>query len=280
MKCGVRLAISVASGILAFVLASWYGASIRAEAARERQELLAAYGGDVVSVCVATRDVDAGELIDEGDIELTEWVAGLLPADSATSIDEVVGKRATSNIPARAVLCPAYFQERGSTLEVPEGMVAVSVPVDSAHAVGGTLACGDTVDVYLAGTGIADRVCRAQVIATSADETGGTSADLSWVTVAVAPDRVSELLAATAKGSVSLVVPGSDVEGLDEEASSDADEEREAERSETARDAASDGEAAVQEARSAGSTNAAPGEDAANNGDTAGTEAESGGDAE
>lgn len=280
MKRGVRLAISVASGILAFALASWYGASIRAEAARERQELLAAYGGDVVSVCVATRDVDAGELIDEGDIELTEWVAGLLPADSATSIDEVVGKRATSNIPARAVLCPAYFQERGGTLEVPEGMVAVSVPVDSAHAVGGTLACGDTVDVYLAGTGIADRVCRAQVIATSADETGGTSADLSWVTVAVAPDRVSELLAATAKGSVSLVVPGSDVEGLDEEASSDADEARETERSEVVTGVASDGEAATQETKPAGNASSAPGEDAADSGDATDMEAESGGDAE
>lgn len=280
MKRGVRLAISVASGILAFALASWYGASIRAEAARERQELLAAYGGDVVSVCVATRDVDAGELIDEGDIELTEWVAGLLPADSATSIDEVVGKRATSNIPARAVLCPAYFQERGGMLEVPEGMVAVSVPVDSAHAVGGTLACGDTVDVYLAGTGIADRVCRAQVIATSADETGGTSADLSWVTVAVAPDRVSELLAATAKGSVSLVVPGSDVEGLDEEASSDADEARETERSEVVTGVASDGEAATQETKPAGNASSAPGEDAADSGDATDMEAESGGDAE
>lgn len=280
MKRGVRLAISVASGILAFALASWYGASIRAEAARERQELLAAYGGDVVSVCVATRDVDAGELIDEGDIELTEWVAGLLPADSATSIDEVVGKRATSNIPARAVLCPAYFQERGGTLEVPEGMVAVSVPVDSAHAVGGTLACGDTVDVYLAGTGIADRVCRAQVIATSADETGGTSADLSWVTVAVAPDCVSELLAATAKGSVSLVVPGSDVEGLDEEASSDADEARETERSEVVTGVASDGEAATQETKPAGNASSAPGEDAADSGDATDMEAESGGDAE
>lgn len=280
MKRGVRLAISVASGILAFALASWYGASIRAEAARERQELLAAYGGDVVSVCVATRDVDAGELIDEGDIELTECVAGLLPADSATSIDEVVGKRATSNIPARAVLCPAYFQERGGTLEVPEGMVAVSVPVDSAHAVGGTLACGDTVDVYLAGTGIADRVCRAQVIATSVDETGETSADLSWVTVAVAPDRVSELLAATAKGSVSLVVPGSNVEGLDEEASSDADEARETERSEVVTGVASDGEAATQETKPAGNASSAPGEDAADSGDATDMEAESGGDAE
>ena len=280
MKRGVWLAISVASGILAFALASWYGAASRAEAARERQELLAAYGGDVVSVCVATRDVDAGELIDEGDIELTEWVAGLLPADSATSIDEVVGKRATSNIPARAVLCPAYFQERGGTLEVPEGMVAVSVPVDSAHAVGGTLACGDTVDVYLAGTGIANRVCRAQVIATSVDETGGTSADLSWVTVAVAPDRVSELLAATAKGSVSLVVPGSNVEGLDEEASSDADEARETERSEVVTGVASDGEAATQETKPAGNASSAPGEDAADSGDATDMEAESGGDAE
>lgn len=279
MRRGVRLAISVASGILALVLASWYGASIRAEAARERQELLAAYGGDVVSVCVATRDVNAGELIDEGDIELAEWVAGFLPADSATSVDEVVGKRATSNIPARAVLCPVYFQERGGALEVPEGMVAVSVPVDSAHAAGGTLAYGDTVDVYLAGTGIADCICRAQVIATSADEASGTSADLSWVTIAVAPDRVSELLAATAKGSINLVVPGSEVKGLDDEVSSDVDEVRETEQSGEAADAENDGGTAAREAKPAGSANPASSEDAVDSDDATDVEAESGGDA-
>ena len=212
MRRGVRFALSAISGVLVLVLVSWYGSSIRAEAERERQDLLAAYGGDVVTVCVASHDIAAGELLDEGDVRLEDWVAGLLPAGAATSIEDVVGKRVSSSVPERAVLCPVYFQERTGGLEVPEGAVAVSVAVDPAHAVGGSVAPGDAVDVYLSGAGLADRICRATVIDTSAEQTGGASGDLSWVTLAVEPDRVSELLAAVAQGTVSLVAPGSGVD--------------------------------------------------------------------
>ncbi|OUN86988.1 Flp pilus assembly protein CpaB [[Collinsella] massiliensis] len=212
MRRGVRFALSAVSGVLVLVLVSWYGSSIRAEAERERQDLLASYGGDVVSVCVASHDIAAGEMLDEGDVRMEDWVAGLLPADAATSIEDVVGKRVSSSVPERAVLCPVYFQERTGGLEVPEGAVAVSVAVDPAHAVGGSVASGDAVDVYLSGAGLADRICRATVIDTSAEQAGGASGDLSWVTLAVEPDRVSELLAAVAQGTVSLVAPGSGVD--------------------------------------------------------------------
>ena len=231
-----RLALSVAAGVLVLVLVSWHGSSIRAEAERERQELLAAYGGDVVNVCVASRDIAAGDVLDEGDVQMEEWIAGLLPTGAATSIEDVVGKRATSSVPARAVLCPVYFQERAGALEVPEGMVAVSVPADPAHAVGGSIAPGDTVDVYLAGSGLADRICRATVIDTSAEQAGGAAAELSWVTVAVEPERVPELLAATAKGSVSLVVPGAGMEADVPASTEEADDARGADA--TGRDAA------------------------------------------
>ena len=217
MRREIRLAISLVSGAVALALALWYGSSVRAGAERERQEVLAAYGGDLVSVCVASRDVARGEALDETNVRMEEWVAGLLPEGAATSIDELAGKRVTSNVPERAVLCPTYFQVQAGALEVPKGTVAVSVPVDASHAAGGALETGDEVDVYLSGTGIADRLGTAQVITTSSEQAAGGTSDLSWVTLAVEPERVSELLSATSKGTISLVVPGADVSALDQD---------------------------------------------------------------
>ena len=71
--------------------------------------------------------------------------------------------------------------------------------------------------MYLSGTGIADRLGTAQVITTSSEQAAGGTSDLSWVTLAVEPERVSELLSATSKGTISLVVPGADVSALDQD---------------------------------------------------------------
>lgn len=221
MKRGVKLAISVATGLVAALLAFGYGSSVRAGAERERQEVLAAYGGDLVRVCVATRDIDVGETLDESNVQVEEWVASLLPADAVTSMHDLAGKSATSSIPARAVLCPTYFEGRDGGLDVPDGLIAVSVPVDSAHAVGGAVETGDEVDVYLSGSGVSSVLCRARVLTCS--NQGNDAADLSWVTLAVEPDRVAELLAATSAGSISVVVPGAGVYETESARGSDAD---------------------------------------------------------
>lgn len=225
MKRGVKLAISVATGLVATLLAFGYGSSVRAGAERERQEVLAAYGGELVSVCVATRDIDAGETLDESNVQIEEWVASLLPADAVTSMRDVAGKHATSTIPARAVLCPAYFEVRDGALDVPDGFIAVSVPVDSAHAVGGAIASGDEVDVYLSGSGVASVLCHARVLTCS--NQGNDAADLSWVTLAVEPDCVAELLSAMSSGSISVVVPGEGVYEAEAIQSSRGDDEDE-----------------------------------------------------
>ena len=105
-----------------------------------RRETLESYGGDLVAVCVATRDIEPGDTLDEGNVAVEEWVASLLPPDAVTSLADVAGKVATSRIPQRAVLCPAYVEARAGDLEVPDGCVAVSVASDAEHAVGGALA--------------------------------------------------------------------------------------------------------------------------------------------
>lgn len=227
MKRTTRLVLSVAAGCLAMGLALAYGSSVRAEAEQARQELLAAYGGDLVTVCVASSAIDAGEELDESNVHTEEWIASLLPPGAETSIEEVTGKRATSSIPERAVICPAYFTENEGALEVPEGMVAVSVAADASHAVGGSVQPGDEVDVYVSNAGVADLLCRACILETSAHASEADGADLSWVTLAVEPERVEELLAATGKGTVSLTVPGAGAALADAEEAADVEDAEE-----------------------------------------------------
>ena len=203
MRKKARVVVSVASGLLAALLTCWYVASVREEAQVRQREAIESYGGDVTRVCVATRDIEPGELIDDGNVAVEDWVSSLLPSDAYTSMEGVAGKTATSRIPKRAVASSAYFTEtRAGSLEVPSGMVAVSVASDEEHALGGAIKAGDRVDVYASRNSVADLLLSAQVLDTSATRIEGAA--LSWVTLGVEPERVPELLAATSQGMVTI----------------------------------------------------------------------------
>ena len=206
VRRGTRLVLSVISGVAAVILALAYASSVREEAEVAQRDALERFGGEPVTVCVATRDIEAGELLDESNLATAEWAAGLLPEDSIADLGDAAGRTATSRIPKNAVVCSAYLEVRSGGIAVPAGTVAISVASDPVHAVGGSIAPGDTVDVYVSQDAIADRLMTAQVLDTSAEATGG---DMSWVTLAVDPTRVHELLAATSLGQVTLAVPGS-----------------------------------------------------------------------
>ena len=96
---------------------------------------------------------------------------------------------------------------------------------------GGAIAPNDQVDVYVSSNGVADRLCSASVIDTSAHGQESESSSITWATLAIDPERVSEVLAATAKGAVSLTMPdaASDTNasdgGADEDANKDAGEQ-------------------------------------------------------
>ena len=114
----------------------------------------------------------------------------------------------------------------GAPLTVPAGKVAVSVAVDEEHAVGGAIAPNDQVDVYVSNNGVADRLCSASVIDTSAHGQESESSSITWATLAIDPERVSEVLAATAKGAVSLTMP----EAASGENASDGDADEDGEK--------------------------------------------------
>lgn len=209
-----RLLISAMAGMIAAVVSYAAISDARREADRVKREAMEQYGGDLIAVCVASREIEPGEKIDEGNTTVTEWASTLLPAGSIEGLSDAVGRTATARIPAHAPLAEAYFEHEEGAVDVPRGMVAVSVASDCEHAVGGAIERGERVDVYTQGDALADKLASAKVVDSNVLSAGG--GDVQWVTLAVRPSEVRELLAATSRGMVTLTVPGDDADQEDE----------------------------------------------------------------
>lgn len=204
--------IACASGVLCAACVFVYLQSAKGEADAARAEALARYGGEQLEVCVAKRDIAAGEKIAGDAFETRLWVADLLPQDAAQSSEEILGRQVTSSILAGEVVSLKRFDERRSELDVPEGLVAVSVPAKEVQAVGGAVAAGSFVDVYASGGITTEALARNVLILTTSasGESGDITPDFTWVTMALKPDTVQEIIAASQKTELYFALPGSD----------------------------------------------------------------------
>ena len=209
MKGRKAQAASIACGVVCALAVFAYTASVHGEAERARAEALARYGGDQVEVCVAARDIAPGETIDASSVEVRMWLADLLPPDAATSPDDVVGARPTSSILEGEVVSFRRFGEETSLVDVPEGLVAVSVPAQDVQAVGGAIAPGSLVDVYATGATSTSLIGEGVLVlatsaSASADDIGGS---VTWATLAVVPEAVQELVSAAQSMELYFALP-------------------------------------------------------------------------
>ena len=210
--------LSVACGAACVVCVLLFMQSVRGEAEAARAESLARYGGEQLEVCVAKHDIAAGQTIEASDVELKMWVADLLPAEAARTVEEVQGRTPTSPIMEGEVVVLKRFEGSASSLDVPDGLAALSVPAKDVQAVGGSLAAGAAADLYaVGGTATALLAQDVLILATSSSDSEGSSAELAWVTVAVAPESVQEIIDASQKSQLYFVLPaGSETETLPE----------------------------------------------------------------
>ena len=214
MKVDKNTVAGVACAAVCALCVWGYAQMVRGAADKERSETLARYGGEQVEVCVASRDISAGETVDSSDVTMQLWLAGLLPDGAVTKASQVVGKQATSPILAGEVVSARRFASLASQFEVPAGLVAVSVSAKEVQAVGGVLAPGMMVDVYATGASATKAIAKnVLVLATSACGSDGSSsgAALSWVALAVDPASVSEMIAAEEKTQLYFALPGQSV---------------------------------------------------------------------
>ena len=229
-----RTTVGLVCALVAVLLILLYSQEVQSRAQESRADALARFGGEQVEVYVALRTLQPGEEIRQSDVELRTWVADLLPQDALTKEDVVVGATVSQAIYPDEPLLRSRLGTVGETMTVPEGLCAVSVPSKDVQAVGGAIAAGSQVDVYYVGdsgvTLLAQRVLvletsTAQVSESSNSLTSTSSASLTWVTLAVAPEAVEELIAVSRTESLYLVLPGEGVSlGADGEIASQEDE--------------------------------------------------------
>lgn len=221
MKRNRSAVAAVACGLLCAACVALYIAQVDEQAHAAQAEMLARYGGDQVEVCVAKRDIAAGQTITDGDLEMRMWIAALLPAEAVCAKADAVGQQAGSSILAGEVVSKARFGFESSAIEVPDGMVALSVPARAVQAVGGALAPGMSVDVYAVGAASTARVAAsAKVLETCATEVSSSAG--SWVTLALPPEKIPEMVSAAENTELYFVLPSGSAQAPAEEAQAPA----------------------------------------------------------
>ena len=209
MKQKQMTIVAVACGLACAACVALFMMSVRGEADAARAEVLSRFGGEQVEACVATRDIVAGERVDLSAVETKLWVADLLPENAVRSNADAVGKTATSTIFKGEVITSGRFEVAQGAIEVPAGKQAVSVPAKAVQAVGGAIHAGMSVDVYSSGDSSTSAIAtNVNVLDTSVGSKGSLSGDAGWITLAVEPERVQEIIAASNKTTLYFTLPG------------------------------------------------------------------------
>lgn len=216
MKRRTRLVVSGALALLAAAACVLYGQQVREEAQRVRAEALERYGGEVVRLVVATEGLEAGDVVSRTNVTEREWLADLAPRDAVTGIDEVLGSEVSVPAAAGAPLTSLNFRKATDAVEVPSGMVAISVPVTEDLGLPRSAEVGSALSAYeVTDEGVRLIAGSVEVIEAPAD-TGGLVA-AGELTVAVAPEGVASILSASATGSLRLALPSEEAASVPEE---------------------------------------------------------------
>lgn len=218
------LVIGIACALCCAICVALYAGQVEAQGAEAQAEMLARYGGDQVEVCVAKRDIAAGEVLADSDIEMKMWIAALLPANAVANRNEAVGQQLGSAILAGEVISSSRFGFEGSDIEVPDGLTAISVPARDVQAVGGALKAGMKADVYAVGAGSTTKIA-AQVLVLESFWAEGAASSSAWVTLAVPPEKVEELVSAAETLELYFVLPSASAAAVDAAAASAVQDE-------------------------------------------------------
>lgn len=204
-----RIVLCAVSAVLAILLVAGYAGGVRNQAAAQRAGALERYGGETARVCVTTAAVARGETFTERNVTTVDWLVDLLPEGAQTDASQVMGRVSAATLAPNTPLSDVDLETQGSTLDVPAGTSAVCVPCSAESAVGGALAPGSSVDLYVVADGTARLLSQGvQVLQTSAGASGGK---LAWVTIAVDPAQVEAVVAAASLQRLSFVLPAEDV---------------------------------------------------------------------
>lgn len=202
--------IAGACGIIAALCVFAYTATIQSEASMARTSAIRSYGGERAEVLVANKTIPIGGTIDESNTSVQEWLVDFLPqGQAAQSYEELQGLVAQTEIRVNEPVLLERVGDGSSRITVPDGLAAASVASDDVLAVGGAIRAGSVVDVYVeASSGEITMLGEHILVLETSTLEDSKEKQISWVTLAVRPSSVSDLLAAASKGTIHFVLPG------------------------------------------------------------------------
>lgn len=202
--------IAGACGIIAALCVFAYTATIQSEASMARASAIRSYGGERAEVLVANKTIPIGGTIDESNTSVQEWLVDFLPqGQAAQSYEELQGLVVQTEIRVNEPVLLERVGDGSSRITVPDGLAAASVASDDVLAVGGAIRAGSVVDVYVeASSGEITMLGEHILVLETSTLEDSKEKQISWVTLAVRPSSVSDLLAAASKGTIHFVLPG------------------------------------------------------------------------
>jgi Flp pilus assembly protein CpaB len=155
------------------------------------------------STLVASRDIRAGEMLDESMVELRAVPQAILPAGHLTDLSQALGRVALFPIAANEVLLPKHFAGgpgSGLSARLPDGRWAMVLPSGWLASPVPELTSDDGLDLvaYQAGQPVEE----AGVIVTAVQvlEFSGAAADADTLTLAVSLEEAVAILYARSNG--------------------------------------------------------------------------------
>jgi pilus assembly protein CpaB len=172
------------------------------------------------TVVLASRDLPVGHRVVAEDVRSVEWPADLVPAGYHTQTADVVGRGLITAVRTNEPLLASKLAEPGSgaglPIVIPEGLRAMSIPVDQVVGVAGFATVGTRVDVLLTiqPPGQSESVTQIILQNLTVLSTGqvyqrderGEPITVNVVTLMVSPEQAERLSLATSQGRIQLAL--------------------------------------------------------------------------
>jgi pilus assembly protein CpaB len=172
------------------------------------------------TVVLAVRDLPVGHPVRAEDVRTVEWPGDLVPAGYFAQPSDVVGRGLIAGVRANEPMLASKLAEPGSgaglPIVIPEGMRAMSIPVDQVVGVSGFVTTGTRVDVLLTIQPPGQDESITQIILQNLSvlaagqvyqrDDEGKPVTVNVVTLEVTPDHAERLSLATSQGRVQLAL--------------------------------------------------------------------------
>jgi len=141
-------------GVLTFAFIVALGASLVLYRVLKNRPDSTVAAKTTVSIALAARDLEAGTVLKEEDIKLTDWAAAV-PVGAITQVQDLVGRDVLTPIYAKEPVIESRLAPKGSggglSAMIPKGMRAVAVRVNEIAGVAGFVVAGMRVDILISG---------------------------------------------------------------------------------------------------------------------------------